>query len=188
VAEHVILFTGPMGAGKSTAIRSLSEVEVISTEANNSERHIVDKATTTVALDYGEITLSTEEKIRMYGTPGQNRFDFMWTILKKRAEGMVLLVNNDAPDGIAQMLAFMEEFSELCGNGGVVVGLTRTDLAPTPTTSDYARALAEVHPELTVPIFTLDPRDKEIMQMALLTLVVNLEMRATFGQAGAEQL
>ena len=188
MAEHVILFTGPMGAGKSTAIRSLSEVEVISTEANNSERHIVDKATTTVALDYGEITLSNEEKIRMYGTPGQNRFDFMWTILKKRAEGVVLLVNNDAPDGIAQMLAFMEEFQELCANGGVVIGLTRTDLAPTPTTSEYARALAEVYPDLTVPIFTLDPRDKDLMQMALLTLVVNLEMRATFGQAGAEQV
>ena len=176
-----------MGAGKTTAIKALSEIEVVSTEANNSERDRVDKPTTTVALDYGEIVLSNEEKIRMYGIPGQRRFDFMWAILKQRAEGMVLLVNNDAPEPIAEMLAFMEDFRELCDNGGVVVAVTRSEIATHPTTGDYARALAEVHPELTVPIFTLDPRDKNHMQMALLTLIVNIEMRATFGQAGVQQ-
>ena len=61
MAEHVILFTGPMGAGKTTAIRSLSEIEVVSTEAGNSERHIVDMATTTVALDYGEIVIGSDD-------------------------------------------------------------------------------------------------------------------------------
>lgn len=176
-----------MGAGKTTAIRTLSEIDVVSTEANNSERDVVDKPTTTVALDYGEIVLSNDEKIRMYGIPGQRRFDFMWNILKKRAEGMVLLVNNDVADPIAEMLAFMSDFRELCESGGVVVGISRSDVAPQPSTGDYARALAEVHPELTVPIFTLDPRDNNHMQMALLTLIVNIEMRATFGQAGVQQ-
>ena len=176
-----------MGAGKTTAIRALSEIEVVSTEANNSERDVVDKPTTTVALDYGEIVLSNDEKIRMYGIPGQRRFDFMWAILKQRAEGMVLLVNNDVADPIAEMLAFMDDFRELCNNGGVVVGISRSDVAPHPTTGDYARALAEVHPDLTVPIFTLDPREKNHMQMALLTLIVNIEMRATYGQAGVHQ-
>ena len=75
MAEHVILFAGPMGAGKTTAIRTLSDIEVVSTEAANSERNVVDKPTTTVALDYGEITLGDEEKIRLYGVPGQERFD-----------------------------------------------------------------------------------------------------------------
>ncbi len=176
-----------MGAGKTTAIKALSEIEVVSTEANNSERHLVDKPTTTVALDYGEIVIGNDEKIRMYGIPGQRRFDFMWAILKQRAEGMVLLVNNDVPDPIAEMLAFMEDFRELCDHGGVVVGISRSDLAPEPSTSDYARALEKVYPELTVPIFTVDPRDSNHMQMALLTLIINLEMRATFGQAGVQQ-
>ena len=53
MAEHVILFAGPMGAGKTTAISTLSEIAVVSTEAANSERDVVDKATTTVAPDYG---------------------------------------------------------------------------------------------------------------------------------------
>jgi uncharacterized protein len=176
-----------MGAGKTTAIKALSEIEVVSTEANNSERDVVDKPTTTVALDYGEIVLSNDEKIRMYGIPGQRRFDFMWAILKTRAEGMVLLVNNDVADPIAEMLAFVDDFHELCYKGGVVVGISRSDISPSPAPSDFARALAEVHPKLTVPIFTLDPRDKDQMQMALLTLIVNTEMRAAFGQAGDQQ-
>jgi len=79
--EHVILFAGPMGAGKSTAIATLSDIEVVTTEAANTERHVVDKETTTVALDYGEITIGDDEKVRLYGVPGQKRFDFMWTIL-----------------------------------------------------------------------------------------------------------
>ena len=100
MTEHVILFTGPMGAGKTTAIQSLSDVPVVHTEADNTERHIADKPTTTVALDYGEITLGADEKVRLYGTPGQRRFDFMWAILRERARGMVLLINNDATDPI----------------------------------------------------------------------------------------
>ena len=119
MAEHVILFTGPMGAGKTTAIRSLSEIDVVSTEANNSERHVVDKATTTVALDYGEILLDRDEKVRLYGIPGQQRFSFMWSILKKRAKGMILLVNSDAPDPIAEMTFFLDEFREQIGRAHV---------------------------------------------------------------------
>ena len=68
--EHIILFAGPMGAGKTTAIQSLSDTPVIATEAANSDRETADKATTTVALDYGEIIVSDEEKIRLYGIPG----------------------------------------------------------------------------------------------------------------------
>ena len=178
MAEHVILFTGPMGAGKTTAIRSLSETDVISTEANNSERDVVDKPTTTVALDYGEIVLDTEDKIRMYGIPGQKRFDFMWTILKERARGMVLLVNNDAPDPIATMLDYLGEFEELVARGTVLIAISRTDAAPSPTIDDYSDALFEARPDLFLPIFTVDPRDLGQMTTLLLTLVATIDSRA----------
>jgi signal recognition particle receptor subunit beta len=181
VAEHVILFTGPMGAGKTTAIRSLSEIEVVSTEANNSERHLVDKATTTVALDYGEILVDGEEKVRLYGIPGQKRFDFMWAILKKRAKGMILLVNSDAPDPIAQMLEFIDDFRELYDRGGVVVGISRADVVAGPTLADFSEALERTNPELVIPVFTVDPRDRDQMEDVLLALIANIEMRAMFG-------
>jgi signal recognition particle receptor subunit beta len=183
MAEHVILFGGPMGAGKTTAIQTLSEVDVISTEAENTDREASDKPTTTVALDYGEITIGDEEKIRLYGMPGQRRFDFMWTILKERARGMILLVGNDARDPVGAMLDFLEEFRDLYARGGIVVGISRTDVLPEPTCADYADALAVVHPDLIVPIFTVDPRNVGHMQTVLMTLIANIEMRAVFSSS-----
>jgi signal recognition particle receptor subunit beta len=180
VAEHVILFTGPMGAGKTTAIESLSEIEVVRTEANNSERHIADKATTTVALDYGEIVIGTDEKVRLYGIPGQQRFNFMWTILKQRAKGMVLLVNADAADPIAEMLFFLDEFRELYDRGGVVIGISRADVVSGPTLTEFSDALERTNPGLLIPVFTVDPRERDQMENVLLALVVNIEMRAMF--------
>jgi signal recognition particle receptor subunit beta len=181
MAEHVILFTGPMGAGKTTAIESLSEIEVVRTEANNSERHIADKPTTTVALDYGEILIGADEKVRLYGIPGQRRFDFMWSILKERAKGMILLVNNDAPDPIGEMLSFLDEFRELYDRGGVVIGVSRADVIAGPTVAEYSAALERTNPELLIPVFTVDPRNRNQMENVLLVLVANIEMRAMFG-------
>lgn len=183
--EHVILFTGPMGAGKTTAIQSLSEIEVVRTEANNSERHIVDKETTTVALDYGEILVDKDEKVRLYGIPGQQRFNFMWNILKQRAKGMILLVNSDAPDPIAEMNFFLDEFRELYDRGGVIIGITRSDVVAGPTLAAFSEALERTNPDLVIPVFTVDPRDRDQMQNVLLALIVNIEMRAAFGMMTA---
>lgn len=180
MSEHVILVTGPMGAGKTTAIQSLSEIEVVLTEAGNSERDVVDKPTTTVALDYGEIRVSGDEKVRLYGTPGQRRFDFMWTILRARARGMLLLVNNDAPDPVALMLSYLDDFIELYDRGGVVIGVTRSDLGAGPDLAEYSAALQRAHPGLMLPVFSVDPRSGDHMRMALMALVVNMEMRAAY--------
>jgi signal recognition particle receptor subunit beta len=167
-----------MGAGKSTAIGTLSEIDVVATEAANSERDVADKPTTTVALDYGEITVGQDDKVRLYGVPGQRRFDFMWEILKERAIGMVLLVNNDAPDPIAQALEFLADFEELHGRGGVVIGVSRTDIVASPSVEDYSDAIAVARPDLLVPVFTVDTRNEDHMRMLLMTLILNIEMRA----------
>lgn len=183
MAEHVILFAGPMGAGKTTAIQSLSEIEVVRTEANNSERDVVDKPTTTVALDYGEILIGAQEKVRLYGIPGQKRFSFMWTILKQRAKGMILLINSDAPDPIGEMTFFLDEFRELYDRGGVVIGISRSDVMAGPSLGDFSDALEQTNPGLVIPVFTVDPRERDQMENLLLALVVNIEMRAAFGMA-----
>jgi signal recognition particle receptor subunit beta len=184
MAEHVILFAGPMGAGKSTAIETLSEIEVVRTEAENTERDVVDKPTTTVALDYGEITIGDEEKVRLYGVPGQRRFDFMWQILRERAIGLVLLVNNDAPDPVAQMLEFLEEFGELYSRGGVVVGVSRSDVSPTPSLAEYSAALSAARPDALIPVFSVDARNEAHMRMVLMTLILNIETRAALAPKG----
>ena len=109
----------------------------------------------------------------------------MWAILKKRAKGMVLLVNSDAPDPIGEMIFFLDEFRELYDRGGVIIGITRSDVMDGPTVADFSDALERTNPGLVIPVFTLDPRDRHDMENALLALVVNIEMREAFGQLAA---
>ncbi|MCK5716644.1 MAG: ATP/GTP-binding protein, partial [Thiomargarita sp.] len=94
--NYKLIFTGPPGAGKTTAISVISDTPVITTEAKTSIRdsHHPDKDSITVGLDYGSIKLSKEEKIHLYGTPGQERFDFMWKIIKEGGLGLILLIDN----------------------------------------------------------------------------------------------
>jgi len=90
-----VIITGPVGAGKSTLIRTLSETEVVDTDAIATED--IGKATTTVALDHGTMHLDGH-LVHLFGTPGQERFDFMWEILSKGALGILLMVRADRPD------------------------------------------------------------------------------------------
>ena len=87
--DHKIIFTGPVGAGKTTAIASISDIEPIRTDEHASDMTQKRKSNTTVAMDYGMIRLGPKEKVHLYGTPGQERFDFMWDILTKGGIGLV---------------------------------------------------------------------------------------------------
>ena len=83
--KYKIVFGGTMGAGKTEAIKSLSEVAVLSTEAVNTDEQSHSKALTTVGIDYGEIKLEDGVVVGLYGTPGQDRFDFIWSVICKGA-------------------------------------------------------------------------------------------------------
>ncbi len=76
--EHKVVVLGGMGSGKSTLVRSIAAGAVVDTDVANSDRLGADKASTTVALDYADIDLPNGERLRLYGTPGQQRFDFLW--------------------------------------------------------------------------------------------------------------
>jgi signal recognition particle receptor subunit beta len=184
MAEYVILFAGPMGAGKTTAIRSLSEIEVVSTEAANTDRVTADKDTTTVALDYGEIALGPDDKVRLYGVPGQKRFEFMWTILAERAMGLLLLVNADAPEPHVQVGDQLGAFAELARRGGLAIGVTRSDLGPDDVVDRVRTIAAALLPERSTPVLKVDARDPEQMRMMLMTLIADVEMRS-FVSGGA---
>lgn len=180
MAEHVVLIAGPMGAGKTTAIRAVSDTPVISTEAGNTDRETFDKETTTVALDYGEISVTDEEKIRLYGLPGQRRFEFMWRILVDRAIGMVILVDNSSADPLADVAEYLDAFSGLLDRGSAVIGITRSENATGPTIADHVAAVAAAHPGRTLPVFPIDPRDRAQVRLALMSLVATIEMEASF--------
>lgn len=124
---YKIVFAGPVGAGKTTAIQSLSDIEVVSTEASASDDVKKLKKTTTVAMDYGVMKLDNGDQVRLYGAPGQKRFDFMWDILTENALGLVVLVSAAAADPVADLRVYLDAFRPLIDSTAVVVGVTHTD-------------------------------------------------------------
>lgn len=184
MAEHVVLVAGPMGAGKTTAIAAVSDIDIVRTEAGNTERHIVDKETTTVALDYGEISLAPEEKLRLYGIPGQKRFSFMWSILAARAVGLLVLVRGDAPQPADDLVSFLEDFRALQERGAVVVGVTRSDLATRPVVDEVRTALRTHYPQIAAPVFTVDARRRDHMVTMLSVLTAGIDARVLYEPEG----
>ena len=76
MSNHKIIFTGPVGAGKTTAISSISDMPPLTTDEAASDMTRNRKSGTTVAMDYGVMNLQASERIHLYGTPGQERFDW----------------------------------------------------------------------------------------------------------------
>jgi hypothetical protein len=108
MTRHVkVLVTGPFAAGKSRLVRTISEIDVVSTERRMTRPGGDGKDHTTVAMDYGRVTLG-DTVVHLTGTPGQERFDFMWDILSAEADAVLLVVDSTAPesfDGARELLA-----------------------------------------------------------------------------------
>ncbi|MBL8482959.1 MAG: ATP/GTP-binding protein [Rhodocyclaceae bacterium] len=156
--HHKIVFAGPVGAGKTTAIEALSDIEPVRTEANPTDEVAKLKNNTTVALDYGVLNLGNGEKIMLYGTPGQSRFSFMWDIVTEGGIGLVLLINNRRPDPLHDLREFMKAFDRFVRRTACVIGITHCDGARTPDLADYRKALADLRLPSPVPVFQVDAR------------------------------
>lgn len=171
--EYKLIFTGSMGAGKTTAIAAISEIPPVSTDVQNSDQAASQKATTTTALDYGEVTLEGGDKLRLYGTPGQARFDFMWKILGVGALGVVILVDNSRPDPVADLRDYLNAFTDLARDSRVVVGIGRTDTHPLPGV-DAFHAVVESF-GISVPVLSVDVRRREDVLLLLDILFHQIE-------------
>jgi len=105
-----MVVTGPFNAGKTEFIRSVSEIDVVSTERRISSEAEKIKNTTTVAMDFGRITVDKELVLYLFGTPGQKRFDFMWEILSEGMLGFVVMVDSTRPESFREARHILETF------------------------------------------------------------------------------
>lgn len=169
---YKIVFAGPVGAGKTTSIASISDIEPFTTEeyATDEVKNLKDK--TTVAMDYGLMELGSGEHIHLYGVPGQARFDFMWEIITEGGIGLLLLLNNENQNPLDEMDFYIDNFKDFIDRTAMAIGVTRMRAGNTPNIDDYVDRLAKRG--LRVPVFEVDGRKPEdvitLVQSLLYTL------------------
>jgi hypothetical protein len=171
--DHKIIFTGPVGAGKTTAIASISDIEPIRTDEHASDMTQRRKSNTTVAMDYGMIRLGPKEKVHLYGTPGQERFDFMWEILTKGGIGLVLLLDNTRPAPFEDMKFYVNAFQEFIESTRLVIGVTQMDTNATPTIDDYVRQMKDL--DISAAIFEVDARRRDDVSSLIQALLLSID-------------
>ncbi len=171
VASTKIVIAGGFGAGKTTFVGAVSEIMPLRTEAILTEASVgvdelagmPDKKTTTVAMDFGRITLGDEDLILyLFGTPGQRRFWFMWDDLVRGAIGAIILVDvRRLQDSFATVDFF--EARRL----PFLIAVNDFDGAPRYPTDEVRKALSL---PAGVPVITVDARQRDSAKQALIAI------------------
>lgn len=166
MSMHVkrLIVAGTVGAGKSTLVRTVGDMGVLSTEEIATDETASLKLTTTVALDFSRVTLPAGV-LHVYGTPGQPRFRFMWELLLQRADVVLMLVAAHRPNSFMQsqqICALVQQQRTI----PITIGFTHVDcpnaLAPTQILAALGHPLDQ--PPLWV---TLNPLDRNSVLNAL---------------------
>ncbi|MEL6163364.1 MAG: ATP/GTP-binding protein [Cyanobacteria bacterium J06641_2] len=169
-----IVVTGGVGAGKTTFIRTISEIDVVDTDKRATDELAELKEKTTVALDFGKLTITPTQSLHLYGTPGQSRFDFMWDILIKKAHAYILLIDAHRPNQFREarkLLNFMNQNASI----PELIGITHTDCAEAWEIEDIALALGLQDEIKSIPIMAINPNERESVFQALIAIVEQLE-------------
>ncbi len=185
-AQHKIVFTGTVGAGKTTAITHLSNIAPITTEQVATDETRSKKKYTTVAMDYGSVRLNNGEILHLYGTPGQQRFNFVWDVLIEGCIGLVILLDHSSSDPLDDLRGFVQAFETFIFENAAVVGVTHISDSG-PKLVDYHRVLAEFG--LNLPVFEADTRNVDDVVTLLQALLYTLDpgLMASGGTAENER-
>nr|WP_318384067.1 ATP/GTP-binding protein [uncultured Enterobacter sp.] len=174
--EYKILFAGPTGAGKTTAIHTVSDISVVSTEVVRSSldvetvnSQLVPKKTVTIGIDYGELNVSDTMRIRLYGVPGQIRFEFLWDLIHKGSAGTIILFDISSKEYLSEIKFFITRFAELLLAGDCVIGLSKFSEAYSHRIAELTTLLEEMR--MDVPVMPVDIRDKEDVLKLLYRLI-----------------
>lgn len=167
-----MVITGPFSAGKTEFIRSISEIDVVSTEREISEdtHERSQKDATTVAMDFGRITVDDELVLYLFGTPGQRRFDFMWEILAEGMLGFVVMVDSAKPETFREAKSILETFRAYAPTPYVVAANKQDH--PEAWAADDLRIALRI--EDGVKLLPCVAKDKESVKGVLLELLYSI--------------
>jgi uncharacterized protein len=166
-----MVITGPFSSGKTEFIRAISEIDVVTTERGiSSEAERAVKEATTVAMDFGRITVDDDLVLYLFGTPGQRRFDFMWEILAEGMLGFVVMVDSTKPETFREAKSILETFRAYAPTP-YVVAANKQDLPDAWNTDDLRIALRI---EEGIKLLPCVASDKESVKTVLLELLYSI--------------
>lgn len=165
-----MVITGPFSAGKTEFIRSISEIDVVSTERKISSEAERVKEETTVAMDFGRITVDDDLVLYLFGTPGQRRFDFMWEILSEGMLGFIVLIDSVRPETFREAKHILEIFRSYAPTP-YVVAANKQDLADAWSPDDLRIALKI---DSNVKVLSCVATNKEQVKNVLLELLYSI--------------
>lgn len=165
-----MVITGPFSSGKTEFIGSISEIDVVSTERKISSSAEQVKEQTTVAMDFGRITVDEDLVLYLFGTPGQRRFDFMWDILSQGMLGFVVMVDSTKPETFREAKRILETF-ESYASTPYVVAANKQDMEDAWDPEDL-RIILRLHQD--VKILPCVAMDKESVKNVLLELLYSI--------------
>lgn len=165
-----MVVTGPFSAGKSEFIKTVSEIEVVSTEQNISAEEERIKSQTTVAMDFGRINVDDSLALFLFGTPGQKRFDFMWEILSEGMLGFIVMVDSTRPETFREASNILNSFRNFSPTP-YIIAANKQDL-PEAWDLDDMRIALRLNPEDN--LIACVAQDKETVKGVLLELLENI--------------
>lgn len=165
-----MVVTGPFNAGKTAFIRTVSEIDVVSTEKKISQDAERVKETTTVAMDFGRITIDEDLILYLFGTPGQRRFDFMWEILSEGMLGFIVMIDSCRPETFREARSILETFRAYAPTP-YIVAANKQDKADAWELDDMRIALRL---DSRVKLLPCVATDKESVKSILLQLLYQI--------------
>lgn len=165
-----MVVTGPFNSGKTEFIRSVSEIDVVSTERKITSEVEKVKDQTTVAMDFGRITVDDNLVLYLFGTPGQRRFDFMWEILSEGMLGFIVMVDSTRPETFREARNILETFRAYAPTPYVVTA-NKQDSKDSWDLEDMRIAL-RLDPK--VKLLPCVATDKEAVKKVLLELLYSI--------------
>lgn len=171
-----IVITGPFSAGKTTLIKTVSEVAIVGTERDVTDETKSVKERTTVAMDFGRINFEDDASLFLFGTPGQRRFEVMWEILSDGMIGFILLIHAADERSLMEGWHILQTFRSYA-DVPYVIGVTHMDIAEAPEEEVLAKVREVLELPEEISVSSCDPRQKEDVKRLMLHILHEVQAR-----------
>ena len=171
MSSYKIVVTGPFNSGKTEFVKTISEINVVSTEKRITTEDQGIKAETTIAMDYGRVKIG-DDTLYLYGTPGQPRFDFMWEILSEGYNAYIVLVDSTDPPSFPDAAEIINQFNAY-GNVPHIVVANKTDLEGNASLAEVRRGTKASSDITVMPCVALQKSSVRQVLLQVIELLKN---------------